>query len=196
MALLPRIGGSLKGICDDTGKTDVQMLGMMAEAISLRSFSTLWYWIALAAFWLRALGHVMGLPYGMVNAARRRGGADVALLERAAQVQAQRRVDIWARGQVGIVAAHAFAFGMLAYLGFVHGVELALALFFFHAPLMALQTLNLRMARQVLGEKGQGDALLSLMFYFNIYTQFIAMAFILATVFTAFVYMAASGFLG
>lgn len=171
------------------------MLGLMLEAISLRSLSTLWFWIAMAVFWLHALRHVMGLPFGMVVAARQ-GGAALARLEQAALVQAQYRLAIWARWQLGIVALTAFAFVVLAVLGFAYGVELALALWFFLAPYTVLFGLHLAMARQVVAEKGQGAALLQLIFYFNIYAQFVVMASILITFFFSFVHLAGQGFFG
>ncbi|MDZ7904405.1 MAG: component of SufBCD complex, partial [Cypionkella sp.] len=80
MALLPWNGARLKGICYVFGETGIAMLGLMLEAISLRSFSTLWYWIAVAVFWVRSLRGVMGISHGMVARARR-GGAALAHLE-------------------------------------------------------------------------------------------------------------------
>ncbi len=40
----------------------------------MRSFSNLWYWIALAVTWSTASHWVLGVPFDMVLRARRHGG--------------------------------------------------------------------------------------------------------------------------
>ena len=44
------------------------------EVIDMRSFSNLWYWIALAVTWSSASHWVLGVPYDMVGRARKYGG--------------------------------------------------------------------------------------------------------------------------
>jgi hypothetical protein len=44
------------------------------EVIDMRSFSSLWYWIALAVMWSSASHYVLGVPFDLVQRARRRGG--------------------------------------------------------------------------------------------------------------------------
>ena len=44
------------------------------EMIDMRSFSSLWYWVALAAFWSGCIHRVIGVPYDLVLRARRQGG--------------------------------------------------------------------------------------------------------------------------
>jgi len=44
------------------------------EVIDMRSFSNLWYWIALAVIWSTVSHWVLGVPYDMVVRARRKGG--------------------------------------------------------------------------------------------------------------------------
>ncbi|MCX8227854.1 MAG: component of SufBCD complex, partial [Sulfitobacter sp.] len=43
------------------------------EVIDMRSFSNLWFWIALAVVWSTASHWVLGVPYDMVLRARRQG---------------------------------------------------------------------------------------------------------------------------
>ena len=47
---------------------------LIFDLIDLRSFSNLWYWIALAVAWSSASHWVLGIPYDMVLRARRMGG--------------------------------------------------------------------------------------------------------------------------
>jgi hypothetical protein len=44
------------------------------ELIDMRSFSNLWFWIALAVVWSTASHWVLGVPYDMVLRARRVDG--------------------------------------------------------------------------------------------------------------------------
>jgi hypothetical protein len=44
------------------------------EVIDMRSFSNLWYWIALAVLWSTTSHWVLGVPYDLVQRARREGG--------------------------------------------------------------------------------------------------------------------------
>ena len=41
------------------------------EVIDMRSFSNLWYWVALAVLWSSASHWVMGIPHDMIYRARR-----------------------------------------------------------------------------------------------------------------------------
>ncbi|MEC7258626.1 MAG: component of SufBCD complex, partial [Pseudomonadota bacterium] len=43
------------------------------ELIDMRSFSNLWFWIALAVTWSTTSHWVLGVPFDMVNRARRNG---------------------------------------------------------------------------------------------------------------------------
>jgi hypothetical protein len=44
------------------------------ELIDMRSFSNLWYWIALAVVWSTASHWVLGVPFDLITRARRKGG--------------------------------------------------------------------------------------------------------------------------
>ena len=44
------------------------------ELIDLRSFSNLWFWIALAVVWSTASHWILGVPFDMVQRAKRHGG--------------------------------------------------------------------------------------------------------------------------
>ena len=52
------------------------MLQNIIQLIDMRSFSSLWYWIALAVTWSTTSHWVLGVPFDMVTRARRRGGAE------------------------------------------------------------------------------------------------------------------------
>ena len=120
------------------------------ELIDLRSFSNLWYWIALAVTWSMTSHWVLGVPYDMVTRARRHGGAAQSDMETIVHINVARLTyiaevsGVWLAGFVG------FGLTVLAVLGFYYGVEFAQALFLILAPISIVGALSLRTARRVL----------------------------------------------
>nr|MDJ0826631.1 component of SufBCD complex [Rhodobacter sp.] len=52
------------------------------ELIDMRSFSNLWYWIALAVLWSTSSHWILGVPFDLVQRASRYGGeAEVDLTD-------------------------------------------------------------------------------------------------------------------
>lgn len=156
------------------------------EAISKRSFSSMWYWIVVALFWMLTTRQSMGLPQDMIDRARL-GGAALQDLQTLARLQAQRLMRLWHRWQVVLVAFGALLISLLSVLGFAYGVEFAQALWFLVVPMAVIGALTLRTAAFVLGDFGQGDALLRLMFYLRFRQQLLAIAFVFVTVVFAMV---------
>ena len=63
---------------------------MIFEVIDMRSFSNLWFWIALAVVWSSASHWVLGVPFDMVHRARRHGGQAQIDLDDLARINANR----------------------------------------------------------------------------------------------------------
>ena len=108
---------------------------LIFDLIDLRSFSNLWYWIALAVTWSTASHWVLGVPYDMVARARRAGGQAEADLEDIVRVNVNRILHIAREAGVVLMTMGAFALTTLALLGFVYHVEFCQAVFLIAAPL-------------------------------------------------------------
>jgi hypothetical protein len=162
-------------------KGGTQMLELLGELISRRSFSSLWYWIAVAAFWVLITRRVMGLPQDMLQRARA-GGDDLGALETMAHLQAQRLMRYWRQGAVFGVALASGVLALTTVLAFWHGVELAQALWFLICPLVIIWAMSARAAMLVLNGFGQGDALLKVMYRFRFRLQLIAIAFVFTNI--------------
>ena len=65
-------------------------LQIIFEVIDMRSFSNLWYWIALAVVWSTTSHWVLGVPYDMILRARRKGGQAMTDLEDIVRVNVNR----------------------------------------------------------------------------------------------------------
>ncbi len=129
------------------------------ELLDLRSFSNLWYWLAVAVVWSSASHFVVGVPYDMVLRARRRGGQAEQDLEDLARIHANRIVSAEERAGAWIIGVIAFWLTVLGLLGFQHGVEFAQAVFLIVAPLTPVGYLTLRAARTIAGQALVGEEL-------------------------------------
>ena len=136
---------------------------LLVEYIDLRSFSNLWYWIAVFAIWNKAVRNGLGVPHGMVGNARREGGQALQDLEVMARITTTRMLA-FSRGLgpwlVGLIS---FAGTILGLLAFVYHSGLALALFCLLAPLCLLGYLSLQAAIRVEAGEDQSEALLALL---------------------------------
>lgn len=128
----------------------------IAELIDLRSFSNIWFWIALAVAWSSASHWVLGVPWDMVVRARRRGGQAEADLDELVRINVGRLLSIGRRAGLVLVAFGFFLYALLAVLGFGYGVEFCQALFLLLFPagivfLASLSTAKLIEAGQLTG---------------------------------------------
>lgn len=155
---------------------------LMVEFIDLRSFSNLWYWIALCAIWAKAMYWGLGVPYDMVRAARRGGDHALQDLETMARITTARMLAK-SRGLgpwlVGLVS---FTITVLGLLGFAYHSDLAQAVLFLFLPLCVLGYLSLSAALRVEGKEGQGEALIALLTRHRHTVQLLAIISIGATV--------------
>jgi len=112
----------------------------------MRSFSNLWYWIALAVVWSTTSHWVLGVPFDMVQRAARHGGEAERDLEDMVRINVNRLLYIagvsglWL---LGIVSAFVTS---LAILGFWYGVEFAQAVFLLAAPMTIVGVISLASA--------------------------------------------------
>lgn len=148
----------------------------------MRSFSSLWYWITLAVMWSTASHWVMGVPFDLINRARKAEqgpGDDIAIL---AQINARRLLDISRHGGSWLIGAVCFALTILIMMSVVYRIELAQALLCMAAPLGLVGYLSLRLALRIETEAPSGAALLRLLMRHRFVVQLIGM---LAIFFTA-----------
>lgn len=151
------------------------------ELIDMRSFSNLWYWIALAVVWSTTSHWVLGVPYDMIQRAARHGGEAEADLEDMVRINCNRLLYIagvsglWLLGLVsGLVTS-------LAILGFWYGVEFAQAVFLLAAPMTIVGALSLSTARLIRDRGLRGEALRKRMHRHRVHTQIVGMIAIFVT---------------
>ena len=151
------------------------------EMIDMRSFSNLWFWIGLAVLWSSASHWVLGVPYDMVQRARRHGGQAQIDLEDMVRINCNRLLYIANVSGLWLLGFACFFLTGLAILGFCYGVEFAQAVFLLAFPMSIVGVLNVSTARLIEQEQAVGDALRSLMTRHRIYVQIIGMIAIFVT---------------
>jgi hypothetical protein len=161
----------------------VDLLKTVFDVIDMRSFSNLWYWIALAVLWSSASHWVMGVPFDMLTRARREGGQAQADLEDLARINAGRLLAVVRTGAVVIVALACFWLSILALLAFYYDVEFAQAVFFLVAPMTIVVWLSMLCARRIEAGEGTGPALPRLLIIHRRYLQLLGMVSICVTAF-------------
>ena len=87
---------------------------LVFDLIDLRSFSNLWYWIALAVTWSTASHWVLGVPYDMVLRARRHGGQAETDLEDIVRINITRLLYIAREAGLILVTLGTFTLTTLA----------------------------------------------------------------------------------
>lgn len=126
------------------------------EVIDMRSFSNLWFWIALAVMWSTASHYVLGVPFDLVTRAQRAGGEAEADLRDLVRVNVNRLLYIASASGLWLIALGCFVLTTLALLGFVYSVEFAQALFLIGFPMSLVFLLSLRTARRIRAADGVG----------------------------------------
>ena len=142
----------------------------LVESIDLRSFSNLWFWIALAVTWSSATHWVLGVPYDILSRARR--GNDEAM----ADLHDLVRIKV-----IRMLSFSRFALTTLAVLGFGYGVELAQALFLLGGPLTLVAFLSLRVALKIETHEPMGQDLCGVLMRTRMLIQLIASLSIFVT---------------
>jgi len=151
------------------------------ELIDMRSFSNLWYWIALAVLWSSASHWVLGVPFDLVQRARRHQGQALADLETLVRINVDRLLYVANTGGLFIAAIGSAGLSGLAILGWWYGVEFAQAVFLLVFPLIFVGFLTLRAARKITDGAGQGDALFRVLGRHRLWTQLVGVVAIFVT---------------
>jgi hypothetical protein len=165
---------------DDKG-IGVNWYSSIFELIDMRSFSNLWFWIALAVVWSSASHWVLGVPYDMVLRARRVGGQAEIDLEDITRININRLLYIGHVSGLWIIGGGCFVLSALAILGFYYDVEFAQAVFLLAFPMSLVGGLNLSTARLIESEESTGELLRKRLIRCRIYTQMIGTVSIFVT---------------
>jgi len=151
------------------------------EVIDMRSFSNLWFWIALAVMWSTASHWVLGVPWDMVLRAQRKGGSLQKDVEDLARIYVNRMLFIGRVSGTWILALTAFGLSLLAVLGFWYQLQFFQALFLLGFPMSFVGALSLRTARMIEAEALSGTELFRRLRKHRLHVQLIGIVAIFVT---------------
>ncbi|MDZ4088737.1 MAG: component of SufBCD complex [Tabrizicola sp.] len=161
----------------------MDVLDTALEVIDLRSFSNLWYWIALAAMWSSVSHWVLGVPHDMIQRARREGGQAQADVEDLVRININRLLHVVDSGALLMVALAAFWLAALLVLGFWYDIEFAQAVVLLFAPILLVVWFSVRASRRIVAEAATGEALFRRLTIHRRVVQVIGMLAITVTAF-------------
>ena len=152
------------------------------ELIDMRSFSNLWFWIALAVLWSSVSHWVLGVPWDMIQRARKEEtGEAVADLQDMVRINVNRILFIAAQSGLLLTGFVSFILTVAVLTGFVFGYEFAQALFLLGFPMSLVGLLTIRAARRIRRDAPQGEGLYKRLYRHRLATQVIGMISIFVT---------------
>jgi hypothetical protein len=159
----------------------VDWTNTLFEVIDMRSFSNLWFWIALAVTWSSVSHWVLGVPFEMIQRARKQGGEAEVDLHDMVRINVNRLLSIGQVSGLVLLAFLAFMLTSLGIMAFYYGVEFAQAVFLLAFPLTLVGGLSLSTSQAIAKGQPQGEALYARLQKHRVITQFIGMISIFVT---------------
>ncbi|MEM6479240.1 MAG: component of SufBCD complex [Pseudomonadota bacterium] len=159
----------------------MDIFSTLLEVIDMRSFSNLWYWIALAVLWSSASYWVLGVPFDMIQRAKRHGGIAQDDLEAIVAVKVRRLLMIGEVSGLWVIGFICFSLTTLAILAFGYGVEFAQALFLLVFPLCFVGARALATAVRIRDRGVAGEALQRALLKHRFWTQVIGVIAVFVT---------------
>lgn len=151
------------------------------ELIDMRSFSNLWYWIALAVMWSTAAHWIVGVPFDLVQRASRKGGQAEIDLNDLVRINCNRLLYIAELSGIWLLGFACFILSGLAVLGFYYSIEFAQAVLLLALPMSFVAALNVRTAARIRGGGLTGDPMVRQIRIHRLWVQAIAMISIFVT---------------
>ncbi len=147
----------------------------------MRSFSNLWYWIALAVVWSSASHFVLGVPFDLLQRAQRNGGQAMEDFQDLVRVNVNRVLYIVDVAGAFLLAFWAFVLTVLLMLAFWYAVEFAQAVVLIALPMTLVFVLTVRLARGIAADRPEAEALVRRIMRQRFWTQVIGMIAIFVT---------------
>ena len=132
---------------------------MVFDLIDMRSFSNLWFWIALAVLWSTTSHWIIGVPYDLIQRAKRFGENHADDLEDLIRINVNRNLYIADTAGLWLVGLGAFVVSGLIVMGFFYNVEFAQALICMLLPMCLVGALTVRTSRIIAAGENTGAAL-------------------------------------
>ncbi|MXQ07234.1 component of SufBCD complex [Alphaproteobacteria bacterium GH1-50] len=154
------------------------------EVIDMRSFSNLWYWIALAVLWSSVSHWVLGVPFDMILRARRDkddAGEAMADLQDLVRVNVNRILYIAEVSGVWLILFGSAVLTGLGVMAVLYDVEFAQATLFLALPMTILGLLSVWTSRKIRATAPAGRDLIRRLMTHRMMTQMLGVVSIFVT---------------
>ena len=153
----------------------------LLEVIDPKAFASLWYWVIVAVMWSSVSHWVLGVPYDMIQRARRHGGEAEEDLVDLVRINVTRLLAIAQTAGLILIGLVCFILTSLGILAFWYWLELAQAFFLLAFPLSIVGAVSLSTAKLIRAQEPLGEALFSVLNRHRLWTQIIGMISIFVT---------------
>lgn len=160
---------------------NLELTDQIFELLDMRSFSNLWYWIALAVTWSSASHWILGVPFDMLIRARRHGGQAEADLQDIVRVNVNRILYIADSAGFALTILVSCILTVLFMTGLFYGNEFCQAVFLLAFPLSLVGLLSVSTARKLAQKPLVGEALRKQLMRHRFWVQAIGMLSIFIT---------------
>ena len=151
------------------------------DTIDMRSFSNVWYWIAIVVLWSSMSHWVLGVPFDLImRAKRKRGEAEQDLID-IVRVNVNRLLGVARSSGSALLAFVCFFVSSLGLLAIYYGIELAQAILLMVVPVCGVGALSLRTAYKIERDAEDVEALYKMLASHRLWTQIIGMIAIFVT---------------
>lgn len=151
------------------------------QVIDMRTFSNVWYWLAVAVTWSTVSHWILGVPFDMIHRARRGGGQAAEDLDMLVAINVRRLSQINHEVGLWIMGFASFVLTCFALTGFYYGLELAKGVFLLMLPLMLVAVMSLRLSRRYEVKQPTGAALARDLLRLRFWIQVVAVIAIFLT---------------
>ena len=154
------------------------------EVIDTRSFSSIWYWIAVAVLWSSVSHWVLGVPFDLIARARRSGPRQAeaqADLSDLVRVNVNRLLYISEVSGAWLGLFGSAILTALLVMAVLYSMELAQAVLFLAVPMAILGAMSVGTARRIQKREEQGAALIRRLMIHRFLTQLLGVVAIFVT---------------
>ncbi|WP_411646377.1 component of SufBCD complex [Loktanella agnita] len=151
------------------------------HVIDLRTFSNIWYWLAVGVTWSVLSHWIIGVPFDMIYRARKEGGAAAHDLDQLVAINVRRLMQLSHIAGLWLSAFVAFILSSIAMMAFYYGSELAQGILLLMLPVTIVAVMNLRKSHQYELKQPTGKVLIKELLHLRLIIQSIGVVAIFFT---------------
>ena len=155
------------------------------DVMDFRSFPSVWFWLLVAVVQSQSSYFLLGVPFDMVQRARRHGGADLDDLVALTHINIRRLRHFTLEGGVWMVGFAFFLHTTLITLGWGFDLQMAKALELLFLPITGGAILSIMTAQEILTRDPAPERIVNLLLRQRFWRQCIGLASVFVTALVA-----------